>query len=125
MDECEIYWKQYYIDLLGWENLLFCQLIDGKGGNKSEETKQKMSDVRKGIKFSLEQCLRISQNKKGKSVEKVKKPIIQYSLLGEYINTFESTKEAQRQTEINSSAINNNLKGISKNSGGFIWKYKK
>ena len=78
----------------------------------------------KTIKFNKSWCSKISDSKKGKSIQNTKKPIIQYDLEGKYINEFESAKEAQRQTGINNSAINNTLKGISKNSGGFIWKYK-
>lgn len=81
--------------------------------------------IKKTISFNKNWCSRISESKKGKSIPNVKKPIIQYDLKGNFINEYESAKEAQRQTGINNSAINNNLKGISKHSGGFIWKYKK
>ena len=68
LNEKEIYWKQYYINLVGWEKVLFCQLIDGNGGNRSEETKQKISKANKGRKFNDEICRKISLAKKGCNV---------------------------------------------------------
>lgn len=79
----------------------------------------------KTISFNQEWCNKISESKKGKSIHNVKKPILQYDLEGNFIKEYESAKEAQRQTGISNSAINNTLKGISKHSGKFIWKYKK
>lgn len=81
--------------------------------------------IEKTISFNSEWCNKISESKKGKSIHNVKKPILQYDLKGNFINEYESAKEAQRQTSISNSAINNTLKGISKHSGGFVWKYKK
>lgn len=42
LDKLEVYWKQYYIDQLGWDQLLFCGLNDKGGGPKSEKTKEKL-----------------------------------------------------------------------------------
>jgi group I intron endonuclease len=66
LDKRELYWKQYYLDILGWNNILFCQLKDGKGGFRSEETKRKMSKSNKGRIFSEESKLKmkISRNKR-------------------------------------------------------------
>jgi predicted GIY-YIG superfamily endonuclease len=78
----------------------------------------------KTLSFNKEWCNKISESKKGRSIQATKKPIIQYDLEGNFIKEWESAKEAQRQTGVNNSAINNTLKGISKTSGGYIWKYK-
>ncbi len=43
LNERETYWKQYHIDLIGWTEILFCELYDNGGGPKSDKTKQKMS----------------------------------------------------------------------------------
>jgi group I intron endonuclease len=66
LDKRELYWKQHYLDILGWNNVLFCQLKDGKGGFRSEETKRKMSESNKGRIFSEESKLKmkISRNKR-------------------------------------------------------------
>lgn len=42
LNERELYWKEYYIKQLGWDNVLFCELHDRDGGPRSEETKQKL-----------------------------------------------------------------------------------
>lgn len=49
LNEREIYWKQYYLNKLGWKKVLFCELHDSGGGPKSEETKLNQS---KGLKNS-------------------------------------------------------------------------
>lgn len=48
LNERETYWKQYYLDQLGWKYMLFCELYDRGGGPKSEETKHKISQTSKG-----------------------------------------------------------------------------
>ena len=70
LDERETYWKQYYLNTLGWENVLFCNLHDTGGGPKSEETKQNISKGKigtkgwpKGTKRSKEFSEKISNNK--------------------------------------------------------------
>jgi group I intron endonuclease len=42
LNERELYWKEYYVKQLGWDNVLFCELHDRDGGPRSEETKQKL-----------------------------------------------------------------------------------
>jgi group I intron endonuclease len=42
LNERELYWKQYYVEQLGWNNVLFCELYDVGGGPRGEEIKQKL-----------------------------------------------------------------------------------
>jgi group I intron endonuclease len=70
LNEREIYWKQYYLNKVGWKNVLFCNLHDSGGGPKSEETKQNISKGKmgtkgypKGVKRSEEFRKKISSNK--------------------------------------------------------------
>jgi group I intron endonuclease len=147
LDERELYWKQYYINLLGWENILFCQLKDGKGGFRSEETKRKMSISNMGRVFSEESKLKmktsrnkrtisketgqkISQSKKGIRIDsiftpernnKLKKPIMQFNLEGELVAEYSSYVEARKITGIKMTEA---LRGKTKTAGGFIWKKK-
>jgi hypothetical protein len=51
--------------------------------------------------------------------------VIQYDLNGKFIKEWPNQKEVFNQLEIKSSAIWSNIKGITKQAGGFIWKYKK
>lgn len=43
---------------------------------------------------------------------------------GEVIKEWKGSKVAAIELNIRDTAINNNLKGLSSSSGGFIWKYK-
>jgi hypothetical protein len=51
------------------------------------------------------------------------KPIDQYTLTGELIITFASTRDAAYQLNIQPSQINGVIKGRAKQAGGFIWTY--
>ena len=53
LDEREIFWKQYYVNLLGWKKMLFINIHDSGGGPKSEETKQKISQNKTGKNYKL------------------------------------------------------------------------
>lgn len=58
-------------------------------------------------------------------IKKVKKkPIEQYTKNGEFVAEYESLREAQRMTGIDSSGISKCCLGKYKTAGGSIWKYK-
>ena len=57
-------------------------------------------------------------------IKPLAKAIEQYSMDGEFIKEYESAREADRQTGVPYKNISVNLRGITKSSGGFIWKYK-
>jgi group I intron endonuclease len=144
LDERELYWKQYYLDILGWNNMLFCQLNDGNGGFRSEETKRKISESNKGRIFSEESKLKmkisrnkrnisketgqkISQSKKGIRIDsiftpernnKLKKPVVQFDLKGFLVAEYPSYIEAKEITGIKMTEA---LRGKCKTAGGFIW----
>jgi len=45
----EFYWKNYYVNLQGWDKVLFCDLSDTNcNGPRSEEIKQKLREKMKG-----------------------------------------------------------------------------
>jgi hypothetical protein len=52
-----------------------------------------------------------------------RKPILQFTLTGEFIQRYDSVKTASKELGIKSSGIENCSRGSSKSSGGFIWKY--
>lgn len=66
LNEREVYWKQHYIDILSWNNVLFCEIYDNSTGSKSDETKQKISTSLIGIKRSDETKQKMSNSKKEK-----------------------------------------------------------
>lgn len=126
---------------------MFCQLKDGKGGFRSEETKRKMSESNKGRIFSEESKLKmkisrnkrvipketgqkISQSKKGIRVDsiftkernnKLKKPVMQFTLEGVLVAEYPSYIDAREKTKIKMTEA---LRGKTKTAGGFIWKKK-
>jgi hypothetical protein len=50
--------------------------------------------------------------------------VSQFSKNGEFIRDWDCIMDVEREIGIKHNAICNNLKGLSKSSGGFIWKYK-
>jgi group I intron endonuclease len=68
LDEREKYWKQYHLDQVNndWTQVLFCEMYDKGGGPRSQETKDKISFLKKGQKHTEETKQKISLAKKGK-----------------------------------------------------------
>ena len=73
LDERELSHKQTHTEQHGWDSVMFTMLNDGKGGNKSTSTKQKMS------------LASTKQNRK----------INAYTLDGTFVSTFNSASEAK------------------------------
>jgi group I intron endonuclease len=136
LDEREIFWKNYYVDTLGWENILFCHLIDTKGGYKSEETKQKIRNSKKGklygdMKDDHKQKLRKSALDRNDSLKKRlknnnfrSKSIVQLDMDNNVINIYTSIKEASKKTNINYCSIQQTACKKQQTAGGYKWKYK-
>lgn len=51
------------------------------------------------------------------------KPVAQYTIDGKLVAIYPSVKEGARKTDILSTSIYNQLRGLSKIAGGFLWKY--
>lgn len=93
-----------------------------KGRKRPKETGEKISKALKGIKRTEEFKKRISQQQLGKEGPN-KKEIEKFDKNMNKIKKYTSITQASRENNIAASAINNCLKGLSKSSGGFIWKY--
>jgi len=136
LDEREIYWINFYNSVTEGLNLKY----GGEGGKHSQEVKDKKSKSMTGKKASLETKQKMSQSKKGHSMyndewkEKMKqktwvsgtssKPILQFDLDGNFIKEYVSCAEAKKALNTTSVSINNVLTGISKTAHGYKWKYK-
>lgn len=57
-------------------------------------------------------------------IKKNSRPVIQLTKENKFINEFKSITEAGKKTNINLDAIWCCINGITKTSGGFVWKYK-
>lgn len=116
----------------------FKLLMKGKkpnlGKKFSKEIKEKMSKSHKGKIISDKHKQNISLSRLGhKKTEEwkenlskshTKRPVLQYDLSGNFIKEYSSGKNASQELNLSYTAINNALRGISKTSFGYIWKYK-
>lgn len=153
LDEKETFYKTQFIEQHGWKMALFYQLIDGKGGHKSEKTKQKISEANLGKKRNEIQKNNISKALKGrlhseetkqlmsnsnkgisrnkgikkskKIINKIKESIKQPVLQYDLEGNF--IKEWKGQIDVKEKLnlnINCCIKGKAKTAGGFIWRKK-
>lgn len=111
------------------------------GKHHTEESRRKTSESQKGEKCYLygqkrpeDVCkkisigrtgVKLSEDAKGNMALAHKKPIIQYSMDGNYIANWDSAKDAGEALCIDSSGITKCCKGRCKSTGGFKWMYKK
>lgn len=100
-----------------------------RGRKMSDESKKKLSNSRKGIKFSNEHIENIRKASIGRKLSKesrklISKPIIQMSLDGEYIKEWSSSMDVERELSINHSSITQCCKGNRNSAGKFKWEYK-
>lgn len=143
LNQKETEWKQYYINLIGWENVLFCELFDKGGGLKSEETRlkqsisQKKNLARPEIKEKRRINCKIAANRPGvqeKAVantdwvsrnQKLKKPVVQLDLNDNFIKEWDSAKQVQLLNKgMWATDITRCCKGHQSQVYGFKWKYK-
>ena len=99
----------------------------------TSETRRKMSESKKGKKFTEEHCRkiglansrrRLSEETKRKIASHHDKAILQYSLDGEFIMRHESVKAAAEYVGLKSrNSIRNVINGICEQSAGFKWEY--
>jgi hypothetical protein len=103
--------EMYQLHLSG---MSVTQIAQKYGYNSSEKITEKFD--RHGFKYEK------MNSRHGNP--KTKKSIEQYSLDGEYIQTFESLLKASESSNVKVCSISLAASGKSKTSGGFIWKYK-
>ena len=98
-----------------------------KDKEANAERYHKISESRKGMKFSDEHRQHMSQANMGKRVGKdnpTARAVNQYSLNMEYIKTWDCLSDAERQLGVYKSNICRAIKN-DKTAGGFRWKYVK
>ena len=112
------------------------ELSPNYGRKASKETKAKIRafllserNPRRGTPLSEQHKKRIGNANKGRpcseeSKRKKSKPILQYSLTGNFIKEWLSATEAANALGLNKCNICINLKGRIRQAYGYIWKYK-
>lgn len=91
---------------------------------QSLETRQKISNAKRGKTHSKTHCLNISKALKGRKNIWNNKTVLQYSKQGIFIKEWNTISEASRALNITPSNITTCCKRKLKTAGGFIWKYK-
>lgn len=140
LDEKETFYKQQFIDEFGWKMALFCHLIDGKGGYKSQETKDKISKANKGIPRPRSEETKQKHKQtikekgfwghklggKGTPRIKLRKSIVQILLDNIIIKQWSSISEAELfySGDRDKDNIAACCRGKQKTAYGYIWKYK-
>ncbi len=140
LDEREIFHKQQFINEFGWSKTLFCHLIDGKGGYKSDETKRKISESNKGIsrprsKEATEKAKKTIEDNggcwwrnklggKGTPRIKLRKPVLQISLDNSILKQWSSISEAElfMSGDKNKDNIAACCRGKQKTAYDYIWR---
>lgn len=109
--------------------------LTGRTGRPlTDDQKKYLSDIQKGRKRTPEQMAHLEpyQFKKGhpasdKSIAKLRKKlskkVCQYDLEGNLLNVYESITEASRGVGLSPNAVGNAVRGYSKTTGGYVWRY--
>lgn len=92
--------------------------------NLSKETLQKMSQAAKNRQGPGTFFGKHHSEKAKRILSKLRmRPVKMFSLDGNFIKEFDSIKNAAEQMNIHKVAISNCCRGMTKTSGGYIWKY--
>ena len=118
LDEREYFYKSQFINEFGWDLALFCGLHDKGGGPRSQETKDKISNSKKGIKQSEETIkLKIKSLTRGKHC----KAVYQYDLEGNFIKEWKFREDAEK--EFNKYGNSNNISCCANNKQKSAYNY--
>lgn len=102
------------------ENLRWCSHKDNTNYNIC---RHRMSEAHTGKILSDQHRSNISKGNKGKPKPYCEKKINQYSLDGEFIKTWKSTMEIERELGFRHNNISNACKGKLKTAYNYKWKY--
>mgnify|MGYP003610994733 FL=1 len=89
------------------------------GYKHTEETKTRMSELKKGIRPSQESINKRAETMSGWRNLKVAKEVHKYTLDGEYVESYISMIDAKKECNCD---VYNAVTGRNKTSGGFIWR---
>lgn len=93
-----------------------------KGKSRDTETIEKIRKTKIGTKQNEEWIQKRTGNQKGKNHPRATK-VAQYDLEGNFIREYDLVKEAAESNGLRLNNVSACLRGKSKTSGGYIWKY--
>ena len=99
--------------------------VTSKENNNNPLTLKHFSEAAKGRIFSEETRKKLSEVKKGKQLNRpdLSKGVIQFSLNNELLHFFPSIQQAARENGMSHSRISDCCLGKSKSAGGYKWKF--
>lgn len=132
-DACEL--EKILINYYGRRDLglgTLCNLTDGGDGTLNHIVSEKHKEILRAFKLNKKDSIQTKIKKSLYSknrpalhtnniLKKIKKPVLQYSLEGEFIKEWESLKIAE---DNNKGYIRGCISGLQRKSGNYIWKYK-
>jgi group I intron endonuclease len=137
LNKLEIYYIGYYNSFNGKNKYGMNLTLGGEGilGKKhTDETKKKISENRKktGKTAAHQNAIdKLKGRKINKSEEwiknnseSIKKPILQFNMVGELIKEWKSAKDVDQEIGLCRKNISANLRNKTKHAYGYIWKYK-
>jgi group I intron endonuclease len=129
LNEKEIYWKQYYLNLYGWKKVLFCEIYDAGGGPRSNEIKGKISKSLLGKKKTQQHKENIKKSRKGMAFSQQHKDNMsdsrfRFSILCMENNIiYKSAHQVSKDLNIYPSAVIKVCKGEFKQTKGYTFKF--
>lgn len=94
------------------------------GKHQTEDTKKRISESKKRIKFSDEHKKHISESKHGANHPKAKK-VYQFTKDGFFVRSWDYMSQASEELGINKANLGEACNGNRKSAGGFVWSYTK
>jgi hypothetical protein len=91
------------------------------GKSHSEVSKKKISE---NTSKALKGVPKSEGHRRKLQEVKVKHPVFQFTMAGDFVAEYPSTTEAERKSGVHNSSIGRCCKGTRNHAGGFVWKYK-
>jgi len=137
LSKLESYYIIHYNSFNKWNNNGMNLTLGGEGCrliNHTEKTKKKISENRRKTGYTKAQA-EASKKRIGTKVvkskqwiknndESIKKPILQYTLDGEFVREWKSAKDVEDELGLSRKNLSSCLRGKSLSAFNFIWRYK-
>jgi group I intron endonuclease len=137
LSKLECYYIIHFNSFVKWNKLGMNLTLGGEGCNlihHSQKTKDKISKTKKGSPKTVAQ-INATKNRVGRKIPKsqdwirnnaegIKKPILQFSLDGEFIKEWKSAMDVELELGLGRKNISCNLRNKTLSAFGFIWRFK-